>query len=210
MLSIHPIIQISATCLGLYVFYLGVQRFRSLHLKQKVKFNWKRHVLLGKIVMATWLAGILGGLSIVYMTWHGFLVTGIHGKVALVILPLILYIVVVFADKNPGVRLYKIAISPVFANTTYRNIGQLRQASQTLLGVIALMNISTFLYFIEIYFNAYLFGLYGISLWIINLAAISIFILIRYFNNKWNIGNLLIEIWSQVSKIIMLKTLPMI
>ena len=91
MLSIHPIIQISATCLGLYVFYLGVQRFRSLHLKQKVKFNWKRHVLLGKIVMATWLAGILGGVSIAYMTWHGFLVTGIHGEVALVILPLILF-----------------------------------------------------------------------------------------------------------------------
>ena len=91
MLSIHPIIQLSATCLGLFVFYLGVQRFRSLHLKQKVKFNWKRHVLLGKIVMASWLAGILGGVSIVYMTWHGFLVTGIHGKVALVILPLILF-----------------------------------------------------------------------------------------------------------------------
>ena len=91
MLSIHPIIQLSATCLGLYVFYLGVQRFRSLHLKQKVKFNWKRHVLLGKIVMASWLAGILGGVSIAYMTWHGFLVTGIHGKVALVILPLILF-----------------------------------------------------------------------------------------------------------------------
>jgi uncharacterized membrane protein YozB (DUF420 family) len=91
LLSIHPIIQLSATCLGLFVFYLGVQRFRSLHLKQKVKFNWKRHVLLGKIVMATWLAGILGGVSVVYMTWHGFLVTGIHGKVALVILPLILF-----------------------------------------------------------------------------------------------------------------------
>jgi uncharacterized membrane protein YozB (DUF420 family) len=91
LLSIHPIIQLSAICLGLYVFYLGVQRFRSLHLKQKVKFNWKRHVLLGKIVMATWLAGILGGVSVVYMTWHGFLVTGIHGKVALVILPLILF-----------------------------------------------------------------------------------------------------------------------
>ena len=91
MLSIHPIIQLSATCLCLYVFYLGVQRFWSLHLKQKVKFNWKRHVLLGKIVMATWLAGILGGVSIVYIYWHGFLLTGIHGKVTLVILPLILF-----------------------------------------------------------------------------------------------------------------------
>lgn len=91
MLSIHPIIQLVATCLGLYVLYLGFQRFRSLHLKQKVKFIWKRHVLLGKIVMITWLAGMMGGASMAYITWHGFLVTGTHGKVALVILPLILF-----------------------------------------------------------------------------------------------------------------------
>jgi uncharacterized membrane protein len=41
--------------------------------------------------MATWLAGMVGGASIAYLTWHGFLVTGTHGKVALVILPLILF-----------------------------------------------------------------------------------------------------------------------
>jgi hypothetical protein len=91
LLGIHPTIQLFATCLGLYVFYLGIQRFRSLHLKQKVKFIWKRHVLLGKIVMTTWLVGMMGGASMAYMTWHGFLVTGTHGKVALVILPLILF-----------------------------------------------------------------------------------------------------------------------
>lgn len=91
MLSIHPIIQFSATCLGLYVFYLGVQRFRVLHLKQKVKFNWNRHVFLGKIVMATWLAGTLGGVVVVYMAWQGFLLTGIHGEVALGMLPIILF-----------------------------------------------------------------------------------------------------------------------
>ena len=84
-------IQLSATGLGLYVFFLGVQRFRSLHLKQKAKFNWKRHVLLGKIVKITWLVGMLGGASMAYMTWHGFLVTGTHGKIALVMLPLILF-----------------------------------------------------------------------------------------------------------------------
>ena len=91
MLSIHPIIQLSATCLCLYVFYLGVQRFRSLHLKQKVKFNWKRHVILGEIAMITMLTGMLGGAVMVYTTWNGFLVTGTHGKIALVMLPLILF-----------------------------------------------------------------------------------------------------------------------
>ncbi|MFC1813759.1 DUF4079 family protein [Thermodesulfobacteriota bacterium] len=91
MLFIHPVIQCSATLLALYVLGIGVQRFRSLHLKQKVKFNWKRHVLLGQIALITMLTGMLGGAVMSYATWHGFLVTGTHGKVALVMLPLILF-----------------------------------------------------------------------------------------------------------------------
>ena len=91
MLSIHPIIMFVATLLALYVFGLSIQRFRFLHLKQKAVFNWKRHVLLGEIVMITWLGGLLGGAGITYVTWHGFLITGTHGKVAMVMLPLILF-----------------------------------------------------------------------------------------------------------------------
>jgi len=91
MLSIHPIIMCSATLLALYVFGLGIQRFRSLHLKQKAAFNWKRHVIFGEIVMVTWLTGLLGGAVISYVTWHGFLITGTHGNVAMVMLPLIFF-----------------------------------------------------------------------------------------------------------------------
>ena len=91
MLFIHPIIQCSTILLALVAFSLGVQRFRSLHLKQKVKFNWKRHVLLGQIAWVTMLTGMLGGAVMAKVTWHGFLVTGTHGKVALVMLPLILF-----------------------------------------------------------------------------------------------------------------------
>ncbi len=84
MLVIHPIIQLSAIVLTLYVFYLGVQRFRSVHLHQKTLFRWKRHVLLGKIAMSALLGGMMGGMTMVYLYFHGFLITGIHGKVALV------------------------------------------------------------------------------------------------------------------------------
>jgi len=91
MLFLHPVIQCSATLVALYGFGLGVQRFRSLHLKQKATFNWKRHVLLGEVAMITWLIGMLGGAVMTYMTWHGFLITGTHGKVARVMLPLILF-----------------------------------------------------------------------------------------------------------------------
>ena len=91
MLVIHPILQLSATLMALYVFYLGFQRFRSLHFKQKVKFSWKRHVILGKIAMVSWLAGMPGGICIAYLYWHRFLITGTHGKLAIVMLPLILF-----------------------------------------------------------------------------------------------------------------------
>jgi len=91
MLSIHPIIQCSATLLALYVLYLGVQRFRFLHLQQNAMFNWKRHVILGGITMTAWLTGLLGGVVLSYVTWHGFLITGTHGRTGMVILPLILF-----------------------------------------------------------------------------------------------------------------------
>ena len=84
MLVIHPIIQFSAIVLALYVFSLGVQRFRFLHLGQKTTFRWKRHVFLGTIAMGAWLGGMLGGVTMVYSHWHGFLITGTHGKAALI------------------------------------------------------------------------------------------------------------------------------
>jgi nitric oxide reductase large subunit len=91
LLIIHPIVQCSAIVLALYAFSLGVQRFRSLHLKQKTVFRWKRHVVLGQIALGVWLAGMLGGMTSVYLYWHGFLITGTHAKVALFMVPLIIF-----------------------------------------------------------------------------------------------------------------------
>jgi len=91
LLSVHPVIQGLATLLALYVFFLGVQRFRFLHLYQGVAFEWKRHVFLGGIALGVWLVGIVGGMTMVYFYWYGFLITGTHGKVALVMVPLIIF-----------------------------------------------------------------------------------------------------------------------
>jgi Protein of unknown function (DUF4079) len=91
LLVIHPIIQLSAIVLTLYVFYLGVQRFRSVNLHQKTLFRWKRHVLLGKIAMSALLGGMMGGMTMAYLYFHGFLITGIHGKTALVMAVFIIF-----------------------------------------------------------------------------------------------------------------------
>jgi hypothetical protein len=90
MLYIHPCFQTMFILLAVYVFYLGVQRFRSGHLHQKVAFKWKRHVLLGKIAFGALLAGMFGGVIMVYIHWHYFLISGIHAMVGLVMAPLII------------------------------------------------------------------------------------------------------------------------
>ena len=38
-----------------------------------------------------WLAGVLGGIIVVKLYWHGFLITGTHGKMALVMVPFIIF-----------------------------------------------------------------------------------------------------------------------
>ena len=91
MLVIHPIVQFLAILLALYVFYLGLRRFRFLHLHHKVVFRWKRHVALGGIALGVLLAGMLGGMAVVYIYRHGVFLTGIHGEVALVMVPFMIF-----------------------------------------------------------------------------------------------------------------------
>jgi hypothetical protein len=91
MLGIHPIVQCLAILLALYVFFLRLQRFRFLHLHHKTVFHWRQHVTLGETALGVLLAGMAGGIAIVYITWHGLFITGIHGKVALVMAPFIIF-----------------------------------------------------------------------------------------------------------------------
>lgn len=88
---VHPVAQLGATALAAYVFLLGLGRFRSLHLGSPVAFQRKRHVLLGKIALLAWAGGLFGGLYIVRTSWYGFLITGLHGRVGLAMLPFILF-----------------------------------------------------------------------------------------------------------------------
>lgn len=106
LLFIHPIIQFLATLLALYVFYLGVQRFRFFQMNQKTVFKWKRHVALGKMALGVWLVGMVSGMTMVYLYWHGFLITGAHGKGALVLLPLVIFGLVsgLYMDRNKKKR----------------------------------------------------------------------------------------------------------
>jgi uncharacterized membrane protein YozB (DUF420 family) len=91
MLSIHPIIQLVATLLALYVLLLGADRFRRLHMQQDIQFKWQRHVQLGTLALLLWLSGLILGIIMVKTYWHGFFITGSHGNRVYVIIPLILF-----------------------------------------------------------------------------------------------------------------------
>jgi nitric oxide reductase large subunit len=91
VLVIHPIFQFLAILLALYAFSLGLQRFQSLHLHQTVVFPWKRHAVLGEIALGVLLAGMVGGITVVYLYRHGVFLTGIHGEVALMMVPFMIF-----------------------------------------------------------------------------------------------------------------------
>jgi uncharacterized membrane protein YozB (DUF420 family) len=91
VLYIHPIVQFLTFILACYVLYLGLQRLFNLPLKRNVPFLWKRHVVLGLVALATFLAGMAGGIVMVYTYWRSYFITGLHSRVAIVLLPLILF-----------------------------------------------------------------------------------------------------------------------
>jgi nitric oxide reductase large subunit len=63
----------------------------SVRLPKKTVFRWKRHVASGEIALGALLAGVLGGMTVVKVYWHGFLITGTHGKVALALIPFVIF-----------------------------------------------------------------------------------------------------------------------
>jgi hypothetical protein len=106
VLVIHPIVQFLAIVVTLYVFYLGVGRFRFLHLEHETVFRWKRHVALGEVALGLLVVGMFVGMAVVYLYWRRLLIMGTHSTVALVMAPLIIFGIVsgLYMDRRRGNR----------------------------------------------------------------------------------------------------------
>lgn len=91
LLSIHPIVQSIAILLAFYAAYLGLPRTLSLHFGKRTRFNRQRHVVLGSLALVILLGGIAGGMIMVGFYFHKPILTGMHGKAALVALPFLLF-----------------------------------------------------------------------------------------------------------------------
>lgn len=91
MLYLHPLGQITATLLCLYALWLGWARVRTLHLGRKTRFQRQRHLLVGSLGLGLMTLGLLGGLIMARLYFGGWLLTGEHGQVGLVMLPFLLF-----------------------------------------------------------------------------------------------------------------------
>ena len=90
MLYVHPVLMLCLIVLVLYVLKLGYARFASQHLGGRAVFQWKRHVLLGRLAMAGLVAGMCGGFFMTWFFWGTPFVAKTHAGVALGILGLII------------------------------------------------------------------------------------------------------------------------
>jgi hypothetical protein len=108
MLWIHPLLQLAATALALYVLHLGWPRFQANHLGRKGKFMWAEHVRLGKYVHILWMAGLVLGLYAAGQAWGQNTITGGHYWIGQSMMPCIAggYVTGVVMDRNRAKRRY--------------------------------------------------------------------------------------------------------
>ncbi|MFZ5426445.1 MAG: DUF4079 family protein [Thermodesulfobacteriota bacterium] len=88
MLQVHPVLMLLTAGLMLYVLKLGLSRLAAKRFGARTVFPWRRHVLLGKIVMAAFAAGFCGGLLMTWIHWSTPLKSGAHALGGLGILAL--------------------------------------------------------------------------------------------------------------------------
>lgn len=97
ILTIHPVVQLTAILLGYYAAYLGIQRMQGLHFGRQVKFQRDRHVWIGAISLLTMLGGFAGGWIIASRFLHdheaqvAHAAMGLHATIALVLLPCMVF-----------------------------------------------------------------------------------------------------------------------
>jgi len=106
LIYFHPAWQVVFTLLGFYAAWLGLQRFRSLHLGQTVPFARGRHMLLGKLALGGVILGAVGGTIMVRWIWHRWLASGPHAWLGMAVVALALFglIMGLYLERHPGGR----------------------------------------------------------------------------------------------------------
>jgi uncharacterized membrane protein YozB (DUF420 family) len=116
MLWIHPLLQLAATGLAIYVLSLGLVRFQANHFGKRGKFMWAEHVKLGKITHILWMGGLVLGQFAVMQEWGNNGVTGNHFFIGQAIMPCIAggYVTGWIMDRDRKKRRYMPLVHGVF------------------------------------------------------------------------------------------------
>jgi len=99
----------------------------------------------------------------------------------IIMVPVVLYLTISTTKKQVFAVLTRTVLSNRYASAQFRGKSAGRLITDLILGTIALVNIATFIYFVEVTFDISFFGFSGFFLWLFNLGVISLFILFRYF-----------------------------
>lgn len=132
MLWIHPLLQLAATSLALYVLYLGWPRFQANHLGKKGRFMWDEHVRLGKYAHILWMAGLVLGLYAVNQAWGQNTITGTHYWIGQSMMPCIAagYVTGLIMDRNRQKRRYL-----PLAHAVFNTVAVILALAQVITGV---------------------------------------------------------------------------
>jgi hypothetical protein len=85
MVYIHPVFQLLMILAAAFALYLGSRRFRSLHLRQKTRFNRRLHARVGGTALAGLLVGMAAGSFMVDFRGLDPYMGKIHGPAAVVL-----------------------------------------------------------------------------------------------------------------------------
>ena len=89
--ALHPMLQLGAILIALFAFSLGLKRFLALHLGKTVRFDWKKHVLAGKLAISLLSLGYLLGIGIIWYRFKTVALFTIHFEIATAMLPLLFF-----------------------------------------------------------------------------------------------------------------------
>ena len=99
---------------------------------------------------------------------------------ALTVTPIFLYLIAVATEKQLITVLARTVFNNRYAFAQFRNKSNARLLTGFVLGIVTMINISTFLYFVGVTFDIRFFGLSGPLLWCFTFGIVGVSALFRY------------------------------
>lgn len=130
-------------------------------------------------------------------------------------IPILLFILSSFINKNILVWLGKLVYSGRYSSTAFRNRSPGNKPEHTMLIIASLMSIASLAYFCESVYSFHIFGLSDFSLWLLNLLIVSLslgtrFAIITFIGNFTGTGTAFEEYGFNIAQLYKFLAVPML